>query len=151
PDGKTIVTGGRGDTRLWDLSTQKQIPSNLPDGMTPTFLPGGKEVVGWIFLAGSIAICEVSAGEKRTVWRAHSNAIDGLGVSPDGRFLASAGTDGARIWRVSDQKEVCELKGHQGSVSWAAFSPDGKLLATSGKDDLSICIWELPPAFHVKR
>lgn len=151
PDGRTIATGGRGATRLWDLSTQKEIPSNLPDGMAPIFLPGGKEVAGWIFLAGGIAICEVSAGEKRTVWRAHANSINGLAVSPDGRFLASVGANGARIWRVSDQKEVCELKGHRSSVSWAAFSPDGKLLATSGIEDLSICVWELPPVFHVQR
>lgn len=74
-----------------------------------------------------------------------------MAVSPDGRFLASVANDGARIWRVSDQREVSVLKGHQGGVYTAAFSPDGKRLATSGRDDLTIRIWDLPEAFHVKR
>lgn len=119
--------------------------------MSPTFLPNGKEVAGWIFVAGTVSLSEVPPGNRRIVWQAHTGVIEGLAVSPDGRFLASVGNDGARIWRVSDQQEVSVLKGHQGDVCAAAFSPDGKWLATSGREDLTIRIWDLPEAFHVKR
>lgn len=63
--------------------------------------------------------------------------------SPDGRFLAAAGTDSIiRIWDPTTGKPVSGLKGHDGNIYNVQFSPDGRFLA-SGGIDLTIRLWEV--------
>jgi WD40 repeat protein len=152
PDGKQIVTGGSGSsTRLWDVATGEQLPCHLPDDLCPSFLPNGKEVACWTFRAGRVTLCDIPSGRNRRVIPAHPPNIEGLAVSPDGRFLATCGSDGVKLWRVSDQKQVTRLDGHRGAVYAAAFSADGKRLATVGLEDLTVRIWDLPEAFHTRQ
>jgi serine/threonine protein kinase len=153
PDGKMIATGGTGRTRLWDAKTGEEIPSQLPEEMCPTFMPPkGEELAGWSYGVGRVTLCPVPAGPIRVVWRAHPQTIEGLAVSPDGRFVASLGKEGvAKVWSTVDATEVATLRGHQGTVYFAAFTPDGAHLATGGADDCTICIWDLPPIFHVRK
>jgi WD40 repeat protein len=152
PDGTLLATGGSGRTRLWDTKTGAEVPSQLPEGMCPLFVPNRKELAGWTFAAGRVTLCELPSGHVLTAWPAHSGFIEGLAVSSDGRFLASVGREGsARVWATDDQNEVATLKGHRGVVYAAAFSPDGKLLVTGGLDDLTIHIWKLPSICHVRR
>jgi WD40 repeat protein len=153
PDGRQIVTGGGGQTRLWDTKMGKEIPTQhkMPDEMCPTFLPNGQEIAAWCYTEGRVSIWAVPAGQLRASWRAHPKVIEGLAVSPDGRFLVSTGQEGiARLWSTVDQSEVANFVGHNGSVYAAAFSPDGKRLATSGFDDFTVRLWDLPQACHVK-
>jgi serine/threonine protein kinase len=150
PDGQLIATGGSGATKLWNVSTREEVPSQLPAPLCPTFLPNGKMLAGWSFYAGSVSLCDVSPPNKRIVWRAHPGKIEGLAISADGRFLASCGSDGAKIWRVSDQILVARLEGHDGAVYSAAFTADGKHVATAGYNDHTVRIWDLPEMFHTR-
>jgi serine/threonine protein kinase len=152
PKGDVIVSGGTGRTKLWDVKTGHEIPSDFPEWMCPHFLPSGDAVAGWLFYLGRVVVCDVPSGRLRHSWQAHPNHIEGMAVSPDGRYLASTGNDGlAHVWvTADDQNEVAKLPGHRGTVGAAAFSPDGKLLATCGKDG-TIRIWELPSICHVQK
>ncbi|MFO0822523.1 MAG: protein kinase [Gemmataceae bacterium] len=153
-DGKRIVTGGSTSTRLWNASTGKEIPlqRKLPEGLAPLFLAGDTEIAGWIYDRGAVSICEVPSGHIRATWKAHPRTIEGLAVSPDGRFIASLGNEWiARIWSTADQTEVATLLGHKGSIYSVSFSPDGKLLATASNEDATVRIWDLPAICHVRK
>jgi serine/threonine protein kinase/WD40 repeat protein len=152
PKGDLIVTGGTGPTRLWETRTGREISTSLPEYMCPSFLPKGDGVVGWTYGQGRVTICDSPSGKVRATWRAHSNFIEGLAVSPDGRFLASLGDEGlVRLWVTADQTELATLIGHKGIVYTAAFTPDGAHLATAGMDDSTVRIWDLPPECHVRK
>jgi WD40 repeat protein len=72
----------------------------------------------------------------------HQGSVRSVSFSPDGKQLATAGSDGtARVWNLNGQ-QVAELKGHQGSVLSVSFSPDGKQLATAGSDGTAR-VWNL--------
>ncbi len=155
PDGKLIATGGSGPTRLWDAATgQEVVPQHtLPAELCPSFLPPkGDLLAGWSYAAGRVIVCEIPDGQVRATWRAQPGYIEGLAVSPDGRFIASLGREGAvHLWSVADQTKVATLQGHNGTVYFAAFAPDGKHLATAGLDDFTIRLWDLPPICHVQK
>jgi hypothetical protein len=152
PKGDRIATGGSGLVRLWDAKTEKEIPSAFPDGMNPQYLPTGDAIVGWTHPEGRVTICDASTGAVRATWKAHPGLIEGLAVSPDGRYLVSLGREGvARLWRTADQTEVATLIGHKGSVYSATFTPDGLRLATAGIDDCTVRLWDLPPVCRVRK
>jgi len=101
-----------------------------------------------IMLAGSLASCSqragVAPGSAPEVFPqlGHSNTINAVTFSSDGRLLASVGKDGAaKLWDVSAQRELRTLK-RSDELDAAAFSPDDKTLATGGRDG-AVVIWEL--------
>lgn len=70
-------------------------------------------------------------------------ATPGLGFSPDGRFLAAGGRDGAlHIWQVGSGLTLHEFQAHQKSISSLSYSPDGALLATAGYDAVAR-LWDV--------
>lgn len=70
-----------------------------------------------------------------TVLEGHANWISTVRFSPDGRYLASAGADGALImWNAQDFTIRGRMHGHQGTILCLAFSPDSKRLVSGGMD-----------------
>jgi WD40 repeat protein len=67
-----------------------------------------------------------------------------LAYSPDGRLLASAGSDHVvLLWEVATGRETAVLEGLGQTMYCLAFSPDGKLLAAGGLDE-TVCLWDIP-------
>jgi hypothetical protein len=72
----------------------------------------------------------------------HTDTVWSLAYSPDGRLLASGGSDAlVRVWDAETGRERHRCAGHRGRVSAVAFSPDGRLLA-SGSSDGNIFLWD---------
>jgi WD40 repeat protein len=106
-------------------------------------------------LGSSLACCSqpagVAPGSTPEVFPqlGHSNTVNAVTFSSDGRLLASVGKDGAaKLWDVSAQRELRTLKGSD-ELDSAAFSPDDKILAIGGRDG-AVVLWELSTGREVR-
>src|SRR5262249_359731 len=74
-----------------------------------------------------------------------------LAFSPDGRWLAEAGTNTARtstevrVWDGLTDRTLPTLRAHTNFVNRVTFSPDGRRLASGGSDS-SVILWDLRSA-----
>src|SRR5262249_28216081 len=78
----------------------------------------------------------------QVVLSGHQGPVLAVAYSPDGRKLASGGTDRTvRLWEPGRDRTALPLKGHEGTILALAFAPDGKVLA-SGSADGTVCLWD---------
>lgn len=76
-------------------------------------------------------------------------AVWSVAASPDGKYLASGGSDGrVNIWDAATTAHRQTLEAHQSDVYSIAFSPDDTTLASGGKDG-KIKLWDLAKGTEV--
>ena len=156
PANGTLVTGSLDATlRFWDLKTGKEkfsVPGHAGGVLSVSYSADGRYVVS----AGNDALVKLWNGTTCALLKTFAGHIPGKGsdihgaftgvydarFSPDGKTIASAGTDGtAKLWNVSTGKEIKSLRGHDGNVTSIAFSPDGRFLASGGRDG-AVRLWD---------
>ncbi|HSF81697.1 MAG TPA: hypothetical protein VLA49_10710 [Anaerolineales bacterium] len=83
------------------------------------------------------------AGELVNAFQPGGGEILGLGISADGRTLATVSFDGpVKLWDAEGGQEVAELGGTGGyDTSEVAFSPDGRFVAADLATGLSV--WQV--------
>ncbi len=80
----------------------------------------------------------------------HTNSIESLAFSPDGRYVLSGSRDStARLWDTQTQQEIYVLP-HDNWVRSVTFSPDGRYALTGG-DDTTARLWEIATGELVHR
>jgi WD40 repeat protein len=133
-DGRFIAAGVAADEIcVWNVANGKQVHLLVGGaGMSfaAAFAPDGKSIVTTSWTNGTLSVWELPTGKKRlTLIRDPGPVVHHVAISPDGKWIASAGAE-VRIWNARSGKVVHSLPNRNG-VCTVAFSPDSKHLLWS--------------------
>ncbi len=130
PDGRVLATENTDHSvTLWEVASGKERAQLGKAVATRPAPAAGGGAVFAVIVAGGFNAAEPAGPTS-------------LAFSPDGRALASRGSDNSvNFWDVTAGKEVSHLKGHEGRVETIAFAPDGKTIAT-GSADTTLLLWD---------
>jgi WD40 repeat protein len=166
PDSKTVLTGGGGGARLWEVATGR--PLGLPlahQGPVPpvafraagavAFSPDGKTV-----LTGggdsTARLWDVASGQPLGPPLPHQGPVLSVAFSPDGKTVLTGGDDStARLWDAATGRPLGPPLAHRrefqfssvvipapSAVGAVAFSPDSKTVLTGGGDNTAR-LWDV--------
>ena len=139
PDGRRLVSAGDDRMILWDVATgrETQSISDLGENLivrVVAFSPPGDTFVSGLN-NGSIILWNAFGNEIRR-FIGHTDDIQALSFSPNGRQLLSAARDTtARLWDVPTGATVRIYHGHADSVSGVVFNRQGDKFLTASEDN----------------
>jgi len=83
--------------------------------------------------------------------KGHSDIVNSVSFSPDGKILASASRDGTIIlWDLASGNRIKTISGYSYSINFVFFDPEGKRLV-SRSDDETISIWDVATGNRLRR
>ena len=85
----------------------------------------------------------------RTAQLGHSDSINSVAFSPNGRFALSGSGDGTvKLWEVRTGREIRTFIVHSTYVNAIAFAPDGNYALVGGSDNLTL--WEISTGHKIR-
>lgn len=80
-----------------------------------------------------LTLWDLHSGRELHTLDAHAGGVLAAAFSPDGKWLATGGSDRtAKVWDVASGQTLRTFGGHPLPVGSVAFSPDGRTLASGG-------------------
>gem|GEM_PF-2297488 len=161
PDGQVFASGSDyGTIKLWDVKTGREICTVTkfsgrvtfialsPDKRTLAFGVSNSKTINinelWVEPGSeTIKLWDLETVREICTLTGHSELVDCVVFSPDGRTIASGSRDQTiKLWEVETGREICTLTGHSTWVYSIAFSPDGRTIA-SGSWGRIIKLWDV--------
>jgi WD40 repeat protein len=155
PDGQTLATqSGDYEVKLWDAQsgTLKQTLSPYTNSQDRSrrfeirdlaFSPDGNTLAaagGLLHQGGEVVLFDTQSGAIQKRWACHTDIVQKVTISPDGKTLVTAGLDqNVILWDLQTGQARQTIKIDIMPVS-ITYSPDGKLLA--GGLSSSVMLWD---------
>jgi len=145
PDGKLLASGAYKAVHLWDAATNRVLchAGQLSGQVRALAFRDNHTLAvaeGIPGRSGAVDLLDIETGAVTPIQQSKDEML-AVAFSPDGKLLATGGTDGiVRIFEGTTQK--AELKGHTDWITSVAFSPDGKLFA-SASTDKTARVWKI--------
>jgi serine/threonine protein kinase len=151
-DGKLLLSGGQDETlRLWDLSCFREtrcLAGDVGPVESACLAPGSKWAASSamrLFKSDMVVQCwDLASASERRRLKGHTDTINCVTLSHDGRRVASASADRTiRIWALDQpgSPSLC-LEGHTSEVSSVVVLPGGDSLL-SGSHDGTVRVWDV--------
>jgi len=153
PDEKTLIAsenlttyGQSGSIHIIELPTGKEKfsfrgSSSGSENLEIAFSPDSSRIALAGDESGKVAIYRTGNGHVDMELKGHTQLVNQVAFSPDGKTIATASNDNSvRLWDAQTGSALKTLSGHQGRVTHIAFSPDSSWLV-SGADDNTIRRW----------
>jgi RNA polymerase sigma factor (sigma-70 family) len=143
PDGKTLA-GVATDyfVYLWDMHTGKEL--SRIESIAPTavaFLPDGKALAVATY-GHAVHLYDVASGKELPRGRGLRHPARYVGITPDGRALATPDSPSIQLWDGATGKRGRRLDGHEGWVISMLLSADGRRLISTGGDE-TVRAWDV--------
>lgn len=140
PDGKALLAGSLGATKIWDTSTGIEVgvlAGSASGNSSMSRSPDGKFLVNasWSFNERPLFhLWSLETGRGVRTYQGHENPINFVTFSPDGQRLLTASDDKTlKTWDFGTGAELKSFVGHTGVVLSAAYSPDGTKIISSSR------------------
>jgi len=146
-DTKCLTGGADGSSIIWDLTqfnrsaclfatTQFKSAIYHPDQSQILTCGTDRKITWWDVVKGS---------EIRIVDGSQTDAMNGVDISPDGDWFATAGASGlVKVWNYDSGATEFTGRGHSGSIVAAKISPDQTYVVSVGTEG-AIFMWKMPP------
>jgi WD40 repeat protein len=151
PDGATLITGGEGRLRAWDVATGREAVTfgsvvSEADGKPLPFssvaiMADGKTLCSG-HEDGTIRLWELATGKVKKVFRVTTARLECVVLSPDNQnvgYVLSSGRMG--LWDLAAGKPRLRLAAGRAKAWCLAYSPSGKMIASGGWDG-KIRLWD---------
>jgi RNA polymerase sigma factor (sigma-70 family) len=150
PDGKSLLTPGRGATLvLWDPATGREIRrwhSGLAQVRSVQFAPDARTVASGGFFGSTVRLWDPATGEERLPAPGHRGSVVSITLAPDGKTLWSLAEDKSLIrWDVASASGKRFFGGPMAGGKFGdqtAVSSDKRLIATGDYVDGDIRLWD---------